>query len=44
VYYKGTKNIVADALSRRLDYELRTKEVLPTILTTDSEGYIVYNH
>jgi hypothetical protein len=44
VHYKGTENVVADALSRRPDYELRTKEASPAILTTDSEGHIVYNH
>jgi hypothetical protein len=44
MHCKGTKNVVADALSRRPDYELGTKEVVPAILTTDSEGHIIYNH
>jgi hypothetical protein len=44
VYCKGTENAVADALSRRPDYELRTKEVVPAILTTDHEGNIIYNY
>jgi hypothetical protein len=44
VHCKGTENAVADALSRRPDYELGTKEAVPAILTTDSEGHIVYNH
>ncbi len=44
VYYKGTENIIADALSRRLDYKIRTKEATPAILTTDNKGNIVYNH
>jgi hypothetical protein len=44
MYYKGTKNVVVDALSRRLDYELGTKEVVPAILTINSEGYIIYNY
>jgi hypothetical protein len=44
VHCKGTENAVADALSRRPDYELGTKEAVPAILTTDSEGHIIYNH
>jgi transposase InsO family protein len=44
IHCKGTENAVADALSRRPDYELGTKEAVPAILTTDSEGNIVYNH
>ncbi|KAI2786722.1 hypothetical protein POX_g09114 [Penicillium oxalicum] len=44
VHYKGTENTVADALSRRPDYELGTKEAAPAILANDNEGNIVYNH
>jgi hypothetical protein len=44
VHYKGTKNAVADALSRRPDYELGTKEAVPAILTTNDEGDIIYNY
>jgi hypothetical protein len=44
MYYKGAENVVADALGRRPDYKLRTKEVVPAILTTNNEGYIIYNH
>jgi hypothetical protein len=34
---------VADALSRRVDYELGSKEASPTILKTNEEGNIIYN-
>jgi hypothetical protein len=44
MHYKGTKNAVADILSRRPDYKLGTKEVVPAILTTDIKGNIVYNY
>jgi transposase InsO family protein len=44
VHCKGTENAVADALSRRPDYELGTKEAAPAILTTNDEGDIIYNH
>ena len=44
VHCKGTENTVADALSRRPDYEIGTKEAAPAILTTNEEGDIVYNH
>lgn len=43
VQCKGTENAVADALSRRPDYELGTKEAEPAILTTNDQGEIVYN-
>jgi hypothetical protein len=44
VHCKGTENAVADALSRRPDYELRTKEAVPAILTTNDERDIIYNY
>ena len=43
MHYKGTENTIANTLSRWLDYKLSTKEVEPTILTTDNQGNIVYN-
>ena len=43
VHYKGIENTIANVLSRRLDYELGTKEVEPTILTTNDQGNIIYN-
>lgn len=43
VHCKGTENAVADALSRRPDYEIGTKEAAPAILTTNEQGDIVYN-
>jgi hypothetical protein len=43
VHCKGTENSVADALSRRADYEIGTKEAEPAILRTDDQGNIVYN-
>jgi hypothetical protein len=36
VHCKGTENAVADALSRRPDYEIGTKEAAPAILTTNN--------
>lgn len=34
---------MADTLSRRANYEIRTKEAEPAILKKDDKGNIVYN-
>jgi hypothetical protein len=44
VHCKGTENGQADALSRRLDYEIQGKTIEPVILKQQGDGSLMYNH
>ena len=43
IYYKGTENIQADALSRRADHKEEIKKPVPAILKIIKDKVIIYN-
>ena len=43
IYYKGIKNIQADALNRKANYKEGIKKPVPAILKIIKDGAIIYN-